>query len=98
MSGMYVPAAITLCQIQTSKLTNKIGLYNEMPQAENEDTGWANWVCFYSTGCRGKLPAMNLERRSKRVEGQGGSGDRGHHLGLFNTWHKGAVSALVVFP
>lgn len=53
--------------------------------------------CFYSTGCRGKLPAMNLERRSKRVEGQGGSGDRGHHLGLFNTRHK-AVSALVVFP
>ena len=48
ISGMYVPAAITL--IQTSILTNKIGLYNEMPQAENEDTVWANWVCLYSTG------------------------------------------------
>ena len=47
---MYVPAAITLRQIQTSKLTNKIGLYNEMPQAENEDTVWVNWVCLYSTG------------------------------------------------
>lgn len=48
ISGMYVPAAITL--IQTSILTNNIGLYNEMPQAENEDTVWANWVCLHSTG------------------------------------------------
>ena len=84
---MYVPAAITLRQIQTSKLTNKIGLYNEMPQAENEDTVWVNWFASTLLGCRSKLPGMNLERRSKLVEEQGGSGGGGHHLDLCNIRH-----------
>lgn len=66
---------------------------------ENEDTGWANWVCFYSTGCK-RQTTCNEPRKKVKAGGGGrvGVGIQGHHLGLFNTWHKGAVSALVVFP
>ena len=58
-------------------------------------TGFASTIL----GCRGQLPAMNLERRSKLVEEQVGVGVGNTTLvSVRNTRPKGAVSALMVFP
>lgn len=42
-----------------------------MPQAENQDTGWANWVCLYYTGLQ-RPTTCNEPRKKVKAGGEAG--------------------------
>ena len=97
---MYVSAAITLRQKQTSTLTNKVGLYNEMAPGRKSRcwVGKLGLPLLYWVVEANYLQWTSKEGQSWWRSRVGVGVGNTTLVSVRNTRPKGAVSALMVFP